>query len=169
MMKTLKLQLLAGLFLGTLLFAGCKDECKDVTCVQGACVEGNCVCDAGYSGADCSVALNAKFNGAYNATVNCNLSGAGTHTVTVAPKSGTADQVIISGLYYANGQSVTAKVATDGTTFSIAKQDLGISGYDLESTSGTINVSFKAITLAYKVYQSDSILLETCTTSLALQ
>lgn len=169
MLETLKLRIFTIVFFSTIAFAGCKDECKDVTCVKGACVDGNCVCDAGYSGADCSIALNAKFSGSFNATVNCNLSGAGTHTVTVAAKSNTADQVVFTGLYYSNGQSVTAKVAADGTTFSIAKQDLGNSGYDLESTSGTINASSKEITLAYKVYQSDSILLETCSASLVLQ
>lgn len=168
-MKTLKLQFLTTMLLTSLFFVGCKDECKDVACVQGTCTDGTCTCSAGYEGTDCATALNAKFNGTYTATVNCNLSGPGSHNVTVAPKSGTTDEVIFTGLYYANGSSVTAKLAANGTTFSIAKQDLGTSGYDLETTSGTITVSSKAITMAFKTYQSDTVLLETCTASLALQ
>ncbi|GEM_PF-3817452 len=32
----------------------CRDECKDVSCVNGECQEGECVCDEQYQGSDCS-------------------------------------------------------------------------------------------------------------------
>jgi hypothetical protein len=159
-----------------MLLGACKNPCKDSPCINGECSKDPddrkaaiCTCSPGYEGVDCGKGFNVKFSGTYTAAVTCNISGAGTHNVTIAPKAGTTDEAIISGLYYANGANVTAKIASDGTTFAIAKQDLGNSGYDLESTSGTINTTSKQITLAYKLYHFDSLLLETCTTSLVLQ
>ncbi len=46
-----------SLFLSSILllfvFTACKDECKKVTCVNGACVDGNCLCNDGWTGATC--------------------------------------------------------------------------------------------------------------------
>ena len=165
-MKIPKLQLLTTLFLATLLFAGCKDECKDVTCVKGACVDGNCVCDAGYSGTDCSVAHNAKFNGRYTSDENCTVGGTQTYDVEIAPKAGSATQVVFSDMWATPGHDVVAVVAENGTTFSIAKQDLGQSGYDLETTSGTITADGKTITMAFNVYIDDTTFLQSCTATL---
>ncbi|MFN8394054.1 MAG: hypothetical protein U0176_05205 [Bacteroidia bacterium] len=43
------------LLLAMLVFVGmgCKNECKKVDCVNGACVEGNCLCNAGWVGVHC--------------------------------------------------------------------------------------------------------------------
>ena len=43
------------LFLIFTLFFGCqKDPCEDVSCFNGACVEGVCVCESGWAGSACS-------------------------------------------------------------------------------------------------------------------
>jgi hypothetical protein len=162
----MKLNLLAALLLSTLAFAGCKDECKDVNCgANGACVEGNCVCDAGYLGTNCETALNSKFGGVYNSDpLTCSASGTFPHDdVTFAPKAGSPTDVIVSGLYYQGAASVTAVVGANGQSFSIAKQSLGSSAYEIKSTSGSITADGKTITLAYEVYQMDTVLLESCT------
>jgi hypothetical protein len=165
-MKTLKLGFIGTLILASMFVAGCKDACKDVACVNGECTDGDCICAAGYTGADCATALNLKFNGSYNATEDCSISGASTFAVAVAPKSGAAGQVVFTRLYNSPNDDVTAVVGSDGLTFSIAKQDLGTSGFDLESTSGTISSDGKSITLAYKVYIDDTALIQNCTVSM---
>ena len=48
-MKSTKLNFIGALAIaGGMFFTGCTDECKDVVCTNGECVEGSCVCDAGY-------------------------------------------------------------------------------------------------------------------------
>ena len=45
-----------ALLLSFVLFA-CKDDCKDVNCLNGGgCSEGTCICPTGYSGTNCEVA-----------------------------------------------------------------------------------------------------------------
>jgi hypothetical protein len=168
MIKTLKLQLLATLFLGTLTLASCRDECKDVDCgANGTCVEGTCVCNEGYLGGSCETAWNAKYKGTFSCDVTCN-SGTFPHDdVALAPKSGATKQFYITGLYFQGGQSVVADVLSSGTSFKIDKQPLGNSAYEIESTSVVLSTDGKQITLGYRTYQMDTVVLEDCTALLA--
>lgn len=53
-----------------LIYSSCEDDkCTGVVCVFGFCDEdtGNCICDNGYSGTDCSVDICGE-NGVWNAT-----------------------------------------------------------------------------------------------------
>jgi hypothetical protein len=150
---------------GSMFFAGCTDPCKDVTCVNGECVEGDCVCDAGYEGLDCSTALNAKFSGSYSLTETCSTSGAASYAVTVAPKSGSQTDASFTGLWEEPQAIVTAKVTASGTGFTIEKQALGTSGFDIEATSGSITADGATITISYTIY-SGATVVETCTGSL---
>jgi len=52
------------------LFA-CADECKDVNCENGACVEGICECETGWEGELCEIKENAKFVGTWNGELVC--------------------------------------------------------------------------------------------------
>ncbi len=55
---------------GLLIYSSCTDDkCTGVVCVYGFCDEdtGNCICDNGYSGTDCSVDICGE-NGVWNAT-----------------------------------------------------------------------------------------------------
>jgi hypothetical protein len=53
-MKTPKnFSLFLSFILLLLVLTACKDECKKVTCVNGACVDGNCLCNDGWAGASC--------------------------------------------------------------------------------------------------------------------
>ena len=166
MMKTLKLQLLSTLLLATLTLTGCKDECKDVTCVQGACVDGNCVCDAGYEGSDCSQGINAKLSGEYTVNETCTLNGQRAYTIEMAPKTGTTNQFILSGLYNLGSiYKLTAVMGSDGASFTIARQEHG-SGFEIESSNGTLTSDGKTLTLTYTAYLTGSSTSETCTATL---
>jgi hypothetical protein len=167
-MKNMKFGFFGALAIaGAMFFTGCTDPCKDVTCVNGECVEGDCVCDAGYEGVDCGTALNAKFAGTYANTETCNPSGpAGPYSITVSPKSGSQTDVTFVGLWEVAANIVTAKVATDGVTFSITRQALS-SSFDIEVTTGTISADGKTINVTYKVYATGaSVTSDVCTATL---
>jgi hypothetical protein len=135
---------------GGMFLTGCADECKDVICTNGECVAGDCVCDAGYEGLDCSVALNAKFSGTYGLTETCQPSGQATYSITVAPKSGSQTLVNFTGLWEEAQAIVSAEVAENGTSFTIASQPLGTRPETI-SGSGTITADGGTITLNYTI------------------
>jgi hypothetical protein len=144
-------------FFATLLLAGslfltrCSDTCEDVACVTGECVEGDCICDAGYEGTDCGTAINAKFSGTYINNEGCSLSTPIFYTVTIAPKSGNPAEASITGLWEVAQASVTAKIAASGTSFTIENQPLGTSGFIVSSGNGSISADGNSITLAYTI------------------
>lgn len=57
-----RLYWLALLYIGCFSFA-CKNDCKDVSCVHGTCVDHSCDCEAYYEGPDCNVESRYKFLG----------------------------------------------------------------------------------------------------------
>lgn len=152
---------------GAMFFTGCVDPCKDVTCVNGECVEGDCVCDTGYEGVDCGTAKNAKFSGNYSLTETCSASGAaGPYSVAVSPKSGSTSEVTFVNLWEVPANIVTAVVATDGVTFSIARQTI-TTGFEIEATGGTITADGKTINLTYKIYATGATTVsDQCTATL---
>ena len=151
----------------TMFFTGCADECKDIVCANGECVDGACVCDAGYEGTLCDAALNAKFSGSYALTETCAPSGAaGPYTVTVAPKSSSAVDVTFVGLWEVPSNIVTATVGTDGTSFSIERQVI-TTGFEIAAPSGTITADGSTINLSYTIYATGaSTASDACTATL---
>ncbi len=168
MMKTLKLQLLAGLFLGTLTLAGCKDECKDVDCgSNGECVDGSCVCDAGYLGGNCETSLSEKLSATYAIAEQCDLGGAKNYDVIISEGTLAPYQVVITKIWNsAQNSTINAVIGTDGKSLTFPKQPLGTSNYSLKSTSSTISADAKTIQLSYELYIDDSVFLENCTATL---
>ena len=147
---------------------------KDVTivacsanCVNGQCVNNACVCDAGYEGADCSTAVNAKFSGTYSMVETCSASGAaGPYSIVVSPKPGTAAQVTFVGLWEVPVNVVTAVVTNSGVDFTIARQTLQ-TGFEIESSSGTISANGSSINLTYRIYPTGgATAIDNCTATL---
>lgn len=153
---------------GGLFFAGCTDPCKDINCNSGECVEGTCVCEAGYEGIDCGTAVNAKFDGTYSLTETCSASGAaGPYSVTVAPSSGSPDGAVFTGLWEESLAQVSAHISSDGLGFHIERAALGSSGFDIECTSGTISTDGTSITMTYSIYATgSSTVADQCTATL---
>jgi hypothetical protein len=159
-------RLFATLLFASMFVVGCKDECKDVDCGNGECVDGLCVCSDGYFGSNCSTALNAAMNGTYQLTELCNTSGNWNYSIQVAPKSGSLKEATITGFYQENNDAVTAVVAVSGTSFTIANQDLGTSGYKLAATNGQILDGGKTLKLTYAITGSNGSAVESCTATL---
>ncbi|MBL0017959.1 MAG: hypothetical protein KA239_03995 [Bacteroidia bacterium] len=153
-MKNMKFGFIGALAIAaTMFFAGCADECKDIVCANGECVDGACVCDAGYEGTLCDAALNAKFTGSYSNTETCNPSGpAGPYTITLNPKSGSATEVNFVGLWEVPSNIVMGTVGTDGISFTIERQVI-TTGFDVSAT-GTSNADGSTINITYSVFET---------------
>lgn len=165
-MKSTKFGFVAAIaFTAVMFFTGCVDDCKDIACVKGECLEGLCVCTAGYEGVLCDAALNAKYTGLYTLTETC-TSGGDSYAVTVAPKSTSQTEVTFSGLYRETA-AITAVVAADGLSFTIARQPL-LAGFEIEATVGTTVATGATINITYKVWNTTTgLLADTCTGTLA--
>jgi hypothetical protein len=164
-MKNMKFGFFGALALAATMFAtGCTDPCKDVTCVKGECVEGDCVCDTGYEGVDCGTAFNAKMTGSYTLTETC-TSGPDNYAVTFTPKSTSAVDVTIAGLYR-EATALTGAIGADGVSFTVAKTSL-TAGLDIEVTSGTSNAAGTSINIGYKIYTAGTTtVVDQCTGTL---
>lgn len=153
-------------------FTGCTDPCKDVVCVNGECVEGDCVCDAGYEGSDCGTAVNAKFAGTFtNAPEDCVPSGpvAAGYTITITASTTTATTITMTGLWESPGAAATATVAANGTDITIERQNFGGSTEEIQGT-GSINADGTVITLDYSIYDAAGGLeLDACDATLTRQ
>jgi hypothetical protein len=148
-MKNMKFGFIGAFAIATaIFFAGCTDPCKDVVCNNGECVEGDCVCDAGYEGVDCATAFNAKFSGTYSLNETCDASGSDAYTVTLTPSSSEPARANLTGLYRETF-SVPLAIGTDGVTFTIASTDIGPGSVVTTGTS-TANAEGTTINLVYR-------------------
>ncbi len=68
--------LVFSFFLSVFSFIGCEEEpCEDfISCVNGNCLEGECVCDSLYEGRVCDVLETTKFVGAWTVGDICATS-----------------------------------------------------------------------------------------------
>lgn len=169
------------LLLSLLAFTACKQPCKDVTCVHGACLEGNCLCNAGWTGPNCD-----EVDGCY--ARNCNnghcedgacvcdalwdgndcsetiaqkFVGNWAFTETCNATGQNGGSIIANAVVGTRDEvrlsnlwslgSVTAQVNPDKRSFKIARQMLW-AGYDVESTSTTISTDGRTMNVNYTVY-----------------
>jgi hypothetical protein len=154
-------------------FAGCTDPCKDVNCNNGECVEGACVCDAGYEGVDCGTKVNAKFSGTYSLTENCPTLTPPTasYNVIVSPSSNNASEANFAGLFEEPASTVKAVIKSDGVSFTIASQNIGSTSYGRIESSGTPTISAdgKTINLTYIFTNNSTSATSTCTATMIRQ
>ncbi len=167
-MKNVKIGWIATfVILVSMVFASCADECKDVVCVQGECAEGDCVCNTGYEGLDCSVPFNAKFSGTYTLIESCTTTGNDTYDVVVTPDSTNPSRAKLTNLYREPDQLILL-IGNDGVSFTI--DSTSVSGGKLVSAGAcTSNEAGTTINLSYKFVSSSSSPTETCNATLTRQ
>lgn len=130
------------------------DACKDVVCNNGGvCTDGSCECVSGYEGTDCSTLSATKFLGTNNASATYAFNDAsnascGTYTgnMSIALSSTDDTKLIITNLG-GFGSSTTVTATVDGTTLTIATQQ--IQGASANTISGTGTYSNGVITGSY--------------------
>lgn len=142
---------LAIVGIGLASMTACTDLCKDVNCNDGACVEGDCVCNTGYEGTNCETEQRAKFVGNYTLDENCpsgpvtgwgasiSNSGSGVTKVTITGFGGfeCPDEITVIGTV--NGTDVTID---SGQSFCAGT-------LSITSGSGTMNASGTVLTVTY--------------------
>lgn len=120
MNKLIKLFAIAVMFMSTAAtITSCnEDPCKDVVCLNsGTCDNGNCLCIAGYEGADCATLIATKFIGVFNGNETCS-TGSDIYTLTVSTNSDVT-KVNIANIYdfnYSGVASITGSTITLPTT-----------------------------------------------------
>jgi hypothetical protein len=159
-MKNMKLGLVGVLAIAASLFLTSCNPCKDVVCNNGDCVEGDCVCNAGYESDDCSAAVNAKFSGRYTLTETCTTTGNDSYAVNLSPDATSPSAALIDSLYR---EAFTLRLAIndDGLAFTIATTDIG-SGSIRTTSAGTSNADGSTINIDYEFISETSAPSESC-------
>ncbi|MEY3442935.1 MAG: hypothetical protein RLZZ519_1216 [Bacteroidota bacterium] len=143
---------------------GCGDKCKRVTCVNGACVDGTCNCDAGYFHDDCGTVINAAFVGSWTNTEECTAGSDGS-TVGMSPFGVSKTELNLVGIWDFVADTVVATIAANGLDVSISRQlkaGVEVSG------EGLANAAQDELTLTYRVYYpGQSNPFDVCTAVLA--
>ena len=100
------------------------DPCKNVICGDfGTCVEGICICDAGYEqdgAGQCATIMRTKFLGNFSTTENCNSGTTDAYVNTISESTEGISRITIGNFY--NFANNTVKATVDGTTVTIEDQ-----------------------------------------------
>ena len=130
-MKTRILQILGVAIVATIGMVSCTvDECKDVECGDnGTCLAGVCICNTGYTGANCDALWTDAFLGVYSGVDTCGFNYESTITVST-----TLNEINVSNAF---GLAATAEATLSSETgISFASQD--VNGWQIVGT-GALN------------------------------
>jgi hypothetical protein len=150
-MKLSKLHSFAGiclLLMMTFAFAGCRDKCKRITCVNGTCAEGICNCSTGYFHEDCAAVINAAFPGTWTNSEEC-TAGSDGYSISMLTAGSSKTDLQLVGIWELNADTVLASVDANGLDISIGRQSVG--GVEIAG-EGLANADQDELTLTYRVY-----------------
>lgn len=148
------------------LASSCADPCKDIDCgANGTCVEGTCVCNNGYEGANCESRMTAKFAGTFDVNEPC-TSNTYTYVCTISESSSDISRVNFNNFYDASGSfGITQSVygTVDGSSITIPSQTVtdGVDSITV-SGNGTIVATTGVITLAYNLTTNGAPATDAC-------
>ncbi len=108
----------------------CDDSCADVVCTKAnsICVEGRCVCEAGYEGDDCDIESYLKYQGSYQVSENCLLSSGGSQPRSYSSsiyQYGSRIDIITINNIGGLGIAIDATIV-DATNLYITRQNAGL-------------------------------------------
>lgn len=107
------MKFLSVFFASALLFTSCvKDPCRDVVCLNsGTCLDGTCLCQDWYEGANCGTEERAKYYGNYTGLFTATLNGQ--TVVSEVEVLSISDGAAINRLFL-SGFNTEAKLNTSG-------------------------------------------------------
>jgi hypothetical protein len=111
------------------------------------------VCDTGYEGDKCDVKIRDKFIGQWQGQETCTV-GTDSYTLTIGASGTDILKVTLNNIY---NQAFTATATVDGTTFTVANQNVG----GTVTVQGNGTVSGNNISFQYTI--SDGTTSNTCT------
>lgn len=112
-------------------FFACSDPCEDVSCQNGgACDDGTCICEDGYSGTNCETENRAGLIGTWIGFTDCPDEPAASATFIISEGSTITDITV-----EADGDVLDAVVTGPGT-FSLTPVTIEVLGF-VVTTSGT--------------------------------
>lgn len=136
-------------FLLMISFTGCDtDPCKDVICENdGTCVDGDCVCQAGYEGTDCSTESRTKFLGSYDVDETCD-GNPDNFQCDISKSTTDVIRVIFSNFFNLESLQVSSDVygEVNGTDITIPTQDVSTITF---AGSGSINEATGVVSMTY--------------------
>lgn len=132
----------------------CGDNCKDVECNTGTCLDGTCECGDGFEGTNCEIEWSAKFVGSYLGTDVVTVSTAGnegTYNLTQPAIVTRSTESTISIANFGGFQSFVNATIQDSDKLSINFTDPG-----QRTFVGTGSISGNTISGTYRVTYGDS-------------
>ncbi|GIV33914.1 MAG: hypothetical protein KatS3mg031_1449 [Chitinophagales bacterium] len=149
---------------GICMLPACDDSCSDVICSapNSTCVEGRCVCIAGYEGANCDQLSYVKFEGSYQVSENCLSSSGGSQNKTYSAsiyRSGSRIDIITINNLGSLGIAADATIV-DATRLYLSRQNAGLT--TINGGQGTYEETTRRIRLEYQYNVGGSVAYE-CT------
>ncbi len=134
--------------IGLAFILGCNDHpCPDLNCVNGICNNGECVCDQGWTDANCDSLIRDRLLGnLWQNSLHCQ-SSSNLYTASITAAIGGDDDAIDIHNLYVFGDSVRAIVTTD--TLWVPQQV-----YGLDYIGGWAVYNRSSFTLDFKVQTS---------------
>lgn len=150
----------------------CTDPCSNVDCgINGVCIEGDCVCDAGYDGTECNIIIRSVFTGLYDVEEICDSDPdyLDLYESSINDSPVGAEFITISNIYNFEAQgvspdeaSVLASVSNIGGEYSLliedqiitVANDLGTTDVEVSGT-GSYDSATSFVTLEYSITNLD--------------
>jgi len=98
------------------------DRCKNVPCEFGTCVEGNCICQSGYEGEDCSERQISKFEGYFQVSETC-TAGSDSYTIWVGISDSSLYDARLSGIW-GQPDTLVGLLSADGNALEFDRQPI---------------------------------------------
>lgn len=184
-MKTnfLRTLVIAFAALGVFSLQSCDpDPCKDVTCGNGVCLEGTCLCEDGYDGTDCNILIRSVFTGTYIVAEDCDTDPGyiDSYVSRISESAQGVNAILIDNIYNFGSfadvdpedATIKATVSATGGDYVLLIDNQGFASgvlpnYEIAG-SGTYNSATSEITVTYSITDldlmpTDSFYIDNCT------
>ncbi|MFC2138551.1 hypothetical protein ACFLTE_10280 [Bacteroidota bacterium] len=154
--------ILTVFFLCTMSCLDFNNECKDINCNNGDCIEGKCHCDEGYTGDYCDTRIIESLFGDYDHTRLCDsFSTPEIRPIRIEDYDNAHDIVNIVALWGDPGSVAEATFQNNFTEIKIPRQDFSFD-WQIEG-EGIIKDDNNTIEIEFEIYDKhDGLKIDEC-------